>query len=271
MTKILFDLHTHHDRCGHAIGKLETYIHSAIDKGLHYIGISDHSPLFFHKEDHPRPYYAMAKSEFASYVKEVLHVKEKYKNKIHILLGVESDFYPQHISLYKQEYKKYPFDYIIGSVHYVNKKSIFDKSRWVSLTTDQKKKEKEDYYKLIQDSAKSGVFQILGHIDAMKGYYPEFSTINTPIIDETLKIISRANIAIEVNTSGKTKDVGGWYPSNEILERALHYGVDITYGSDAHHPNRIGDDYLQVQKKLKDIGFKEMVYYVEKKRKVVPI
>ncbi|WP_226793568.1 histidinol-phosphatase [Bacillus sp. B1-b2] len=269
MSNILFDLHTHHDRCGHAIGALEEYIESAIDKGLHYIGISDHSPLFFHEEDRPFPRFSMAKSEFSVYVEHVLRLKEKYKEKIHVLLGVESDYYPHHLHLYKKEYDKSPFDYIIGSVHYVNGRSIFDKNRWTNLSEKEKVQEKEDYYRMIQESAKSGVFQVLGHIDAMKGYYPEFSAIKTPIIDETLKVISDTGVAIEVNTSGKTKDVGGWYPSHEILERALFYGVDISYGSDAHLPERVGDDYLLVQKALKDIGFKEMVFFVEKKKQIV--
>ena len=39
----------------------------------------------------------------------------------------------------------------------------------------EKTKTKETYYSLIEQSARSGLFQILGHIDAMKGFYPEFS------------------------------------------------------------------------------------------------
>lgn len=271
MNSILFDLHTHHDRCGHAIGKIEEYIQAGIEKGLHYIGISDHSPLFFHKEDQPFPRYSMGKSEFVHYVEEVLKLKEAYKDKIHVLLGVESDYYPHLLHMYKKEYDKYPFDYIIGSVHYVNGKSIFDKSRWPGLTASQQVQEKEDYYRLIQGSAKSGVFQILGHIDAMKGYYPAFSAIETPILDETLKIIAESGVSIEVNTSGKMKDVGGWYPADDMLERAFYYNVDITFGSDSHHPDRIGDDLFAVQKKLKQIGYQEMVYYVGQKRQTAPL
>ena len=58
-----------------------------------------------------------------------------------------------------------------------------------------------------------------------------------------------------MNTSGKTKDCGGWYPADDILERALFYNVKVTFGSDAHTPERIGDDFERVQKRLKEIGF----------------
>ena len=50
-------------------------------------------------------------------------------------------------------------------------------------------------------------------------------------------------MAIEINTSGKTKDVGGWYPADDILERALFHNVAVTFGSDAHTPERIGDEF----------------------------
>jgi histidinol-phosphatase (PHP family) len=263
---IKFDLHTHNELCGHAIGTIEDYVKQAIDYGLHYIGISDHSPYFYSEEDQLYPGIAMAKSEFVSYINEVLRLKEKYKDNIHVLLGVESDFYTNHIDLYREEFLLHPFDYIIGSVHYVKDVSIFEKGRWEGLSSSEQVQVKESYYELIQQSAKSGVFQILGHIDAMKGFYPDFSNIKTEVVDKTLKIIAEADIAIEINTSGKTKDCGGWYPSDDILERALFHDVKVTFGSDAHTTERVGDEFDLVQKRLKEIGFKEWAYFVKKKR-----
>jgi histidinol-phosphatase (PHP family) len=264
--KIKFDLHTHHERCGHAIGTIEDYVKQAIDYGLQYIGISDHSPYFYSEEDQLFPNVAMGKSEFSRYVDEVLHLKEKYQDKIHVLLGIESDFFPDHINVYQEKFKQYPFDYIIGSVHFVDDVSIFNKGRWEGLTDRQQVVVKEKYYFLIEQSAKSKMFQILGHIDAMKGFYPEFSNIQTDVIDKTLLIIGEKDVAIEINTSGKTKEVGGWYPADDILERALFHNVAVTFGSDAHTPERIGDDFDLVRKRLKEIGFKEWAYFVEKKR-----
>ncbi|GAB2570524.1 histidinol-phosphatase HisJ family protein [Gracilibacillus alcaliphilus] len=266
-----FDLHNHHYRCGHAEGNIEDYIKAAIERGLSYIGIADHSPYFYSEEDQLYPGIAMAKSEFPNYVKEVLDLKKKYQGKIHVLLGMESDYFPSYEELYQKMYSPYPFDYIIGSVHYVEGINIFARGRWNGLNEEERIAEKELYYKLIQQSARSGLFQILGHIDAMKGFYPKFSQIETPIIEETLQVIAQEGVAIEVNTSGKMKDCGGWYPSHEILERACYYGVDISFGSDAHVPERIGDEYEEVQQTLREIGFKEMVYYVEKKRRAVSL
>lgn len=261
-----FDLHTHHDRCGHAEGGIRDYIEAALATGLDVIGISDHSPYFAEREDHPWPGIAMAKSEFDNYVNEVLRLKEEYKGRIEVLLGVESDFFPEDAKTYRRIYDQYPFDYIIGSVHKTDGVSIFNKKRWRGLSEAEKVRQKETYYGLIRQSAQSGMFQVLGHIDAMKGYYPEFSRIQTEAVEQTIKTIGECGMAIEVNTSGKTKDCGGWYPSDDILELALHYGVRITFGSDAHVPGRVGDEFEQVRRRLKDIGFKEWVFFRNKER-----
>lgn len=266
-----FDLHTHHDRCGHAEGTIRDYIDSAAAQGLQVIGISDHSPYFAESEEQPWPGIAMAKSEFARYVSEVLKLKEEYSGRIEVLLGVESDFFPEHIDTYKKIYEQYPFDYIIGSVHKTDGISIFNKNRWKKLNDAEKLRQKELYYDLIRQSAHSGMFQILGHIDAMKAYYPEFSGIQTAAIEETLRIIGQNKMAIEINTSGKMKDCGGWYPANEILERALHYGVSVTFGSDAHVPGRVGDEFEEVKSLLKSIGYKEWVFFRQKQRIAVEL
>jgi histidinol-phosphatase (PHP family) len=268
-----FDLHTHHDRCGHASGKISDYIESAIDAGMQVIGISDHSPYFAHEHDQPQPGIAMARSDFPNYVAEVLGLKEKYKNRIEVLLGVESDFYVDQIELYRTSYEPYPFDYIIGSVHQTMGVSIFNRNRWKDKDEAQQLEEKKNYYELIRHSANSGLFQVLGHIDAMKGYYPQFADIGgaETEIDEALKAVADNEISIEINTSGKTKNCGGWYPSDTILERALHFGVDVSFGSDAHVPERVGDEWELVQKRLREIGFKRWVFFRQKQKIVVSL
>ncbi|MDQ8739202.1 histidinol-phosphatase [Paenibacillus sp. LHD-38] len=267
-----FDLHTHHVRCGHADGTIEDYILAGLEAGLQVIGISDHSPYFFHKEDQPSPGIAMARSDFANYVQEVLRLKEKYTGKIEVLLGMESDFFPQHIESYKAAYAGVPFDYLIGSVHQVGEVSIFNRNRWKNLNEKQHIEVKRSYYDLIKQSAQSGMFDILGHIDAMKGYYPAFSDVPANAeIDDTLKTIAECGVSIEINTSGSTKYVGGWYPSDAILERALHFGVNVTFGSDAHLPSRVGDEWELVEQRLKEIGFMHWVYYRKRQQVIVPI
>ncbi|OGX68367.1 MAG: phosphoesterase [Paenibacillus sp. RIFOXYA1_FULL_44_5] len=267
-----FDLHTHHQRCGHAIGKIEDYIHAAIKAEIDVIGISDHSPFFAEEGDQAFPGSAMAKSEFPSYISEVLQLKEKYRNRIEVLLGIESDFFPEHHEIYRKYYSQNPFDYIIGSVHFVNKFHIFDKKRWEKVTAERDLlMEKERYYQLIQQSVHSGMFDILGHIDGMKGCNPTISEIQTDILDLTLKVIADSGAAIEINTSGKRKECQTWFPSDDILERACHYGINITFGSDSHDPQHIGYEWDQVRQRIKEIGFKKWVFFRQRKQQIVDL
>lgn len=262
-----FDLHTHHFRCGHADGSIRDYIEAGITSGLDVIGISDHTPYFGSPSEQAFPRIAMAKSELVHYVEEVLALQKEYEGRIDVLLGIESDYFPEHAELYRKTLAAYPFDYVIGSVHSVDGNSIFNKSRWKGLGPKQKLAAKAEYYRLIAESARSGMFQILGHIDAMKGNYPQFSEISAPReIDEALSAISECGLAIEINTSGGTKLCGGWYPSDEILERALHFGVEVSFGSDAHKPSRVADQRNNVAVRLKEIGFKHWVYYKRREK-----
>lgn len=262
-----FDLHTHHFRCGHADGTIRDYIEAGIAAGLDVIGISDHTPYFGSPSEQAFPKIAMAKSELANYVEEVLSLKKEYEGVIDVLLGIESDYFPEHAELYRKTLSTHPFDYIIGSVHSVGGVSIFNKGRWKGLSKEEKIRVKSDYYQLIADSARSGMFQILGHIDAMKGNFPAFSEIPAhQAIDNCLQVIGECGVAIEINTSGGTKLVGGWYPSEEILERALHFGVEVTFGSDAHKPSRVAEDREAVAAQLRAIGFTHWVYYKQRQK-----
>ncbi|WP_379130525.1 histidinol-phosphatase [Paenibacillus sp. sgz500958] len=266
-----FDLHTHHFRCGHADGNIRDYIEAGIAAGLEVIGISDHTPYFGSPSEQAFPHIAMGKSELSSYVKEVLALKAEYEGVIDVLLGIESDYFPEHAKLYRDTLAAYPFDYIIGSVHNTGGVSIFNKGRWKGLSPKAQIATKTEYYRLIKESARSGMFQILGHIDAMKGNYPAFSDIQAEEpLEDCLRTIAECGVAIEINTSGKTKLSGGWYPSDAILERALHYGIEVTFGSDAHKPSRVGDEREAVAVRLKEIGFTHWVYFKQKDKITVP-
>ncbi|MGY4688809.1 histidinol-phosphatase [Salibacterium sp. K-3] len=266
-----FDLHTHHYRCGHARGDIEDYIQAALEQGLGAVGISDHSPYFGMEDDHPYPGLTMAKSDFPGYVQEVRQLQEKYKDKIEVLIGVESDYFEASEQAYRSVYEAHPMDYVIGSVHFVNGINIFDKNRWSGLGEKEILDVKEEYYRLIEKSAKSGMFDVLGHIDAIKGYFPGISDVPTDKVDQALKVIGEEGTAIEINTSGKMKECGGWYPSDDILERAHFYNIPVTLGSDSHDPERIGDDLEKVREHLKSFGWREWHFFRKRKPVAVPL
>ncbi|MBO5726657.1 MAG: PHP domain-containing protein, partial [Clostridia bacterium] len=97
------DLHTH---TVYSDGKNtpEEMVLSAIEKGLKTIGISDHSYTSFDDS------YCMKKETIDDYIKEITILKEKYRDKIEILCGIEQDLFSGQTDE--------RFDYSIGSVHY---------------------------------------------------------------------------------------------------------------------------------------------------------
>lgn len=267
----MLDLHTHHHRCGHASGSIEEYILAAIDAGLRVIGISDHAPYFASEQDQLHPDTAMAKSEFAAYVREVIELKERYRDRIEVLVGIESDYFPEHEGLYRETYAKYPLDYVIGSVHHSGGMPIFRDSRWDGLTETDVLREKETFLLNVQASARSGLFDVLGHIDALKRNQPLYGKLQTELTEQTMRVIGECGVAIELNSSGAFQRCEEWYPSIDVLEMAVHYRVPITFGSDAHRPAQVGRDFERVSRRLRELGFRQWALFRQRKRYMVDI
>lgn len=265
----MIDLHTHHARCGHAIGELREYVEAAISCGLQTIGLTPHSPFFAEEVDQYLPHVAMARSEFPRYVAEASQLKDEYRSVIDVRVGVEADFLEPSYAVYRKALSREPLDYIIGSVHVVGEVDVFNERRWHGLTQDEIRAEKDKYCRLVALSAKLGNYDVLGHIDAIKGSLPTLAEVETPAVDAMLAAIAAADVVIEVNTSGKTKPCGGWYPAEDVLERAFHFGVKVTYGSDAHEPSRVGDEVEAVRTLLREVGYSE--WFVFERRVRVPI
>jgi len=266
---VLIDHHTHHYRCGHAKGTLEDVIEAAIAKGLDGIGLSDHSPIYHLGDgDHVEPGRAMAKSELPRYVAEMAALKERYRDRIDVKLGVESDHVDGWEEHYKQLWESYDLDYVIGSVHWLGDWNIFDprlpegKDAWEVY---------EAYLLATQRAARSGAYDIIGHLDCIKtrGHMPTRAI--TPLLEETIRVIAESGVAIELNTSGWRKSVQECYPRREVLECCFHYGVPVALGSDAHAPELVAAGFERACRLLWDVGYREIVTFTKRKRESIPI
>src|SRR5690554_4880509 len=123
---MFIDYHTHHVRCGHAIGSLEEYVLQGIEIGLDQLGLSDHMPLL-HVD--PATYYsgmAMPMDELPRYFEECTRLKEQYRNQIDIRIGLEGDYIEGYEEQIERIVTAYPWDYVIGSVHFLGEWDISD-------------------------------------------------------------------------------------------------------------------------------------------------
>ena len=267
---ITVDYHTHHSRCGHAQGHIEDYVKTAISRGLTDIGISDHSPLYYLEGNDPQSNQAMAKDELEGYVEEVLSLKERYAGQINIRLGMESDYIEDMEDFYRETLNKYPFDYVIGSVHHVLGAHVYHAQRWNSKPDPMAVY--AEYYRLVKKSALSGLFDILGHTTAILAYSPRpIPSEIEALQDDALETVRDAGVCIEVNTSGFRKMRTDPFPSARMIEKATALGIPLTFSSDAHRPDEVAYAREQTEALFIASGVMSLACFMRRQRVLIPL
>ncbi len=266
------DYHTHHKRCGHAVGTLREYIEKAIEMGLHQIGLSDHMPLFHMNPAEYLPEVAMPMSELANYVEECYNLKSEYIHQIDVRIGLEADY----IEGYEREIERilgeYDWDYVIGSVHFIGEQSEWDITDYRMVHLWQGKNADEvykHYYDKVKKAADCGLFDFIGHVDAIKRF--GFTCHSNPFEWEkgALDAIRRNDLAIELNTAGWQAKALEQYPARRLLDYSCEIGLPITLGSDAHQPAHLTRDFDRAFELLKQAGFTQIATYTERKRVMI--
>ncbi len=267
---ITVDYHTHNVRCGHAQGQIEDYIRTAISHGLTEIGISDHSPLYYMEGNDPIPGQAMAKNELEQYVEEALNLKARYTGQIDVKLGLESDYIEGMESFYADILAKYPFDYVIGSVHHVLNTHVYDHRRWTAKPDPMAVY--AEYYRLVQKSARSGLFDILAHTTAILAYSPRPIPAEVEALqDEALEAIRETGLCVEVNTSGFRKMRTDPFPSSRMITKAVELGIPLTFSSDSHRPDEVAYAREQTEALFVARGVTSLATFNARQRTLIPM
>ncbi|WP_127533450.1 histidinol-phosphatase HisJ [Paenibacillus kobensis] len=266
---MLIDYHTHHERCGHAVGKLEEYIQQGIAIGLAQLGVSDHMPLL-HVD--PATYYpemAMPMDELPRYVEEAFALKEKYKGQIDVRVGLEGDYIEGSEEKIEAIIQAYPWDYVIGSVHFLGTWDITDFRQTQGWEGKDPMAVYEQYYDAVIKAAKTGLYDYIGHIDVIKrfGFKPGGDV--THLENAALEAVRDAGIAIELNASGLRHDCKEMFPGPRMLRYAQLLGIPITVGSDAHQPARLAQYLEQAREQLKEAGFSQLATFERRKRTMI--
>ncbi len=263
------DLHNHTILCNHATGLVEEYIQKAIDKKIDIFGFTEHAPMDF-DEKYRLPFNAI---EF--YESTIKYFKDKYKDKIELLVGYEVDFM-QSIPM-KNEILNSNVDYLIGSIHFLESKNSDDKTPWGFDNPEfiGKYKSKDidqiwiDYFNAISLLAKSRKFDIVGHLDLIKVFKFMPKGDIKQIAYKALKEIKESNMVIEINAAGLRKPIAEPYPSKQLLELAFELGIDITFSSDAHSVEQVGYGYEEAVKLAKEVGYEKCVFFRNRDKQLV--
>ena len=254
------DYHIHTKRCGHARGEMEQYVERALETGLEEIGFSDHLP-FFHKRD---PGYTMALEELPGYVEDVERMRGQHP-RLRIKLGVEADYFPGQEKETEKALEAHPFDFVLGSVHFIDGWGFDmpeEEKNWRGKDVDQIYR---DYFKLLRQAAQTGLFDIIGHTDLVKKFGHRPAQHLEEEIEKTAAVFKESGLTVEINTSGLRRPVREIYPAMEILKVYHHYNIPIVFGSDAHAPEEVGEDFDKAVAYAKEAGYSRALIYERRK------
>ena len=263
------DYHVHTEFSDDSQYPMEQVIKDAIAKGMNEICFTDHVDYGI-KEDwdcgHPIRYRGkepFANVDYPAYVSLIKELQKTYGHQIQIKLGLEFGMQTHTIQKYEELFQKYPFDFIILSIH-----QIEDKELWTQdfQRGKSQKEYNEGYYEELLNVVRNYQnYSVLGHLDLINRYdengiYP-FKEAE-PLITEILKTVIKNGKGIELNTSYHRYGLSDTTPSVDILK--LYHklgGKIITIGSDSHKPEHLGAYIDEAKQLLKGLGFKYYCTY----------
>lgn len=261
------DYHMHTPLCRHAAGEPIEYAAQAVKLGLDEIGFSDHSPMPQDDFDDWR----MRDADLDLYVEKVRHAQRAFPH-LTIKLALEVDYLPGQEQWIRHLTARHPWDYLIGSVHYVSDSWAIDNPLMLSTWKTRDPFEVWTvYFERLTMAAESGLFDIIGHADLCKRFcfYP--SQDCAALYDRFLQAAGRYGVALEINTAGLRKDCREIYPSPALLERAAKHKVRITFGSDAHAPAEVGLNFVEAVALARAHGYTHCCRFTQRRCQTVPI
>jgi histidinol-phosphatase (PHP family) len=229
--------------------------------------VSDHAPLLVGSLDEARPGMHMPRSAFGPYLAEAAALQER-ERRIELLVGVEADFIAGTERAYAALLADPRLDYVLGSVHYFGGFHVYDRARWVHVRDVDAVH--LHYHALVRAAAASGLFDVMAHIDAVKGRGHPASRALDRAWDDTVRVLADCGVAVEINTSGYRK-CGEPFPSWAVVERLHAAGVPLTFGSDAHRPEEVHHAWSEVRSGLASIGVTELALFRRRQRRMVPL
>ena len=249
------DFHMHTSFSSDSQADPEEMIESAINKGLTGICFTDHQDW-----DMPGATPDMSFTfDTEAYFEKMTALRERYKDKIDINIGVELGLQEHLAEKYTEFTSKYPFDLIIGSIHAVNGKDPYYKEYFEGRSDHEAFME---YFECTYENIKAFKgFDVCGHIDYALRYTPTSGYVLDykefgDILDAILKEIVDSGLGIELNTAGLRFNMGHPNPHEDVIKRYREFGGDIiTIGADAHTPESVGYAFHQVKDILTECGF----------------
>lgn len=241
----------------------EEYIDAARTKGLSEIGFSEHLTLTGEEQA-----WSIDPLRLPEYLEEIKSLARRTKD-IRVLAGIEVDYLRGKESEIMHYLEKYPFDYVIGSVHYMGTESVdlgrgFYEGKELGPLF-------EEYFNLVGEAASTGMFDIMAHPDLVRIFGHQYPGDPSHLYRALAEKLKRHDVAFEINTNGMNKPLADFYPDRRFLHIFAEAGVPLCINSDAHMPSRVAQHFEEAYRIATEAGFKELAAFSGRDRYMIPI
>ncbi len=279
------DYHMHFERGSYDFDWVQGFFDAAARRGLDEIGISEHSHGFTDFEHFYYDDLILDDSFIGSFQQEWLK-KNKFKCPLDdyftfmdelkkrgkpVKTGIEVCNFQDQEAVGKI-LDRYPFDYRIGSVHFL-KGWAYDSSE---IKAEWDKRPLQTIYEQYAEEAEhlcaGGHYDALGHpfnIRLFK-YLPDFDV--TPYLERVAKAMKKADMVVDVNTGTRYRyPIGEISPYPDFMEIAADYGLPVITTSDAHEPEDCGAYIDEAIEYVKRFGYTKSVRFDRRDRTEISI
>jgi histidinol-phosphatase (PHP family) len=240
----------------------EDYIATAVAAGLKELGFSEHLTLFRESLD-----WSMDASDVEPYLKHLNNLVRNVTG-IKVRKGLEIDFLPGKEKDIWSLLKKTKLDYVIGSVHYLGDSSVDTGPEFYNGKNIDNLF--EIYFEQVTAAAASGLFDIIAHCDLIRIYGFKPSTDPENLYRNLARNFKIHDVAFEINTNGRNRPVGDFYPDRKYLRIFREENVPVCVNSDAHMPSRVAQHFDEAYELLKSVGYSEMAVFEKRERYMIP-
>jgi histidinol-phosphatase (PHP family) len=211
-----------------------------------------------------------ARNSLEDYVTLALRAKEEG---LPVKVGLEVDYCRDRMDVLSELYAQYPFDVLIGSVHWLGSWAFDDidnpipMHEWTVRDVDQCW---ADYAVALRELCETGSVDVLAHPDLIKvaGYFP---VDPAPYWDLMAEAAAAGDLSVECSSAGWVKPVNQQYPADGFLDRLVARGVTFTTASDAHREARVGERAGDLADLLAARGVTQLAAYEGRRRVMVPL
>jgi len=266
---VIVDYHMHlrngREEIAHDTWSVGPFVAAAQAAGVDEIGFSEHGYYFTQLRTLWSVPYQVERCvyDLEPYVDAVVQARERG---LPVKLGLEVDYVPGREDETRALLAPYPWDYLLGSVHWIDGFAVDGEPRLVDEVGVDDAWHR--YFEALASAARSGLFDSLSHPDLVKIFGHRAEAFDYAEIADA---VAESGMAIEVSTAGLRKPVGELYPHPDLLAACRERDVPVTTGSDAHSPEVVGGDFDRARELLRSSGYETVTVFERRQPRQEPL